>query len=102
MQLIAIIALLGAGFIVGIFTLYGYMLYRMMRNDGWDDSNINNAQRLLSHVVLHAEDFGKMYYIPPHYLEEITKNNPDFTLEQPFWYINKDEFQGVVKTRPTV
>ncbi len=74
-----------AGFISGVFCLLGYMVYRMMRNPGWDDSNVLNALRLISHVTMHAPDFGKMQY-------------PDGTF--PFWYINLDEFSEVVKTRP--
>lgn len=85
-------------FIAGVFCLLAYMLFRMMRNDGWDDSNITNALRLLSHVVLHAEDFGKMYY-----LKDTDKQRMGeffHGLQRPFWYVSKDEFEGVVKTRP--
>lgn len=83
------------GFFVGVFGLLGYMIARMLRSDGWDSSNINNALRLLSHVVLHPEDFGKMIYINENvdWLEE-----GDF--ERPFWYVSEDEFETVVNTRP--
>jgi len=77
----------------------GYILYRMMRNDGWDDSNITNALRLLSHVTLHAEDFGKMYYLTEAELAEVFRVRA-MKPKRPFWYVDKDEFEGVVKTRP--
>lgn len=75
---------------MGVLVLLGYILHRMMRNNGWDDSNITNAVRLLSHCTLHAEDFGKMWY-------HNDSGEPEF---RPFWYISEDEFEGVVKTRP--
>jgi len=78
------------GFIAGIFSLLAYMLWRMMRGDGWDKSNVLNALRLLSHVIAHPEDFGKMWY-----LDEAGK-----PIKRPFWYVSEDEFQTVVKTRP--
>ena len=77
-------------FILGAFSLLFYILYRMMKNPGWDDSNITNALRLLSHVTLHAEDFGKMWYIE----EDQTP------YKRPFWYASKDELSEVVDTRP--
>jgi hypothetical protein len=80
------------GIILGAFLLVGYICSRMVGSDGWDDSNITNALRLLSHVTLHPEDFGKMYY--PH-------ESADGLLgERPFWYVDKDELSEVVKTRP--
>ena len=83
-----------AGFIGAVF----YIIFRMMRNDGWDDSNMTNGLRLLSHVTLHAEDFGAMYYLSPDMLKLLKDNGHD--PEQPFWYVSEDEFEGVVKTRP--
>jgi hypothetical protein len=73
------------GVFVGLFVFIGYVAYRAMRSDGWDDSNITNVLRLLSHVALHPEDFGKMQY----------KDG-----SRPFWYISEDEFEDVVMTRP--
>ena len=94
------------GFFLGVFLLLGYMLKRMLGNAGWDDSNLTNAFRLLGHVVLHPEDFGQMFY-----LIQVSENEPGAThvqvgngdyiwLKRPFWYVSKDEFEGVVKTRP--
>ncbi len=71
-------------------TMLFFILWRMMRNDGWDDSNITNALRLLAHVTLHAEDFGKMWYVTEF----------DVPYKKPFWYVNKDELSEVVETRP--
>jgi hypothetical protein len=73
------------GFVTGFLVLLGYILWRMMRNEGWDDSNITNALRLLSHVTLHAQDFGLLQY-------------PDG--KKPFWYVNQDELSQVVDSRP--
>lgn len=74
-----------AGFILGVFVLLAYMVKRMLSSKNWDDSNITNALRVISHVVAHPDDFGKMQY-----------QDGSF----PFWYINKDEFSEIVKTRP--
>ena len=81
-------------FICGMFTMLGYILWRMMRNEGWDNSNITNALRLLSHVALHSEDFGKMYYTV------LNSDGMRIADRRPFWYISEDEFEGVVQTRP--
>lgn len=86
-------------FFAGVFVMLGYILFRMMRNDGWDDSNITNALRLLSHVTLHSEDFAKMFYLPSDIALELESRG--FKLKRPFWYVTKDEFEGVVKTRPS-
>jgi len=86
-------------FLMGIFALFGYMIWRCMRNEGWDDSNMTNALRLLSHVVLHPNDFGKMYYLDGWQLSLLRKEHGE-RLDRPFWYVSEDEFEGVVKTRP--
>lgn len=65
------------GFVMGVFSLLFYILWRMMRSDGWDKSNILNALRLLSHVAIHPEDFQHLQY-------------PDG--RRPFKYIGNDEF----------
>lgn len=86
-------------FITGVVTLLGFILYRMMSNDGWDDSNITNALRLLSHVTLHPEDFGKMYYLTDLQYRDMSLTNTD-PIRRPFWYVDKDELSKVVDTRP--
>lgn len=104
MQLMSIIMMCGFSFIAGVVVLLGYILHRMMGNDGWDDSNITNALRLLSHVTLHPKDFGKMYYLTP---EEATAveiaaiyTDKPIWARRPFWYVSKDELSEVVKSRP--
>jgi hypothetical protein len=95
-------------FFGGMVTLLAFILYRMMSNDGWDDSNITNALRLLSHVTLHAEDFGKMYYTRVVPISEFWDADRDDNYlirvaapgKPPFWYIDKDELSEVVKSRP--
>ena len=102
MQLTAIVMMCAFPFIAGVIALLAYMIGRMMRNDGWDDSNMTNALRLLSHVTLHPEDFGKMYYLTDQEVDKL-KADPDFDWgvhRQPFWYVSKDELSEVVKTRP--
>lgn len=92
------------GIILGAFLLVGYICSRMVGSDGWDDSNITNALRLLSHVALHPEDFAKMYYIHRHQFVMIQEYLPhltdDISRQRPFHYIDKDELSEVVKTRP--
>lgn len=85
-------------FVAGAIGILFYMLSRMVGSDGWDDSNITNGLRLLSHTTLHPEDFTKMYYLTEAQLSLLRNNghNP----EQPFWYLDKDEFAEVVDSRP--
>ena len=46
---------------------------------------MTNIIRLVAHIATHPSDFGLMKYDDGTY---------------PFWYINKDEFRDIVKTRP--
>ena len=102
LQLTAIIMISGFSFLSGVIVLLGYILKRMMGNAGWDDSNITNALRLLSHVTLHPEDFGKMYYLTDTQLMMLltTQEKTIAPPKRPFHYVDKDELSGVVKTRP--
>ena len=75
---------------VGVITLIGYGAYRATNSDGWDDSNINNWLRLLSHCFIHPEDFGQMYYLPDEQVDDLISGG--FDPIKPFDYINKDEF----------
>ena len=72
------------GIAVGILLLPLIIYFRACRS-GWDDSNIFNVFRVLCHLALHPNDFTEMYYIDG---------------RQPFWYLTKDEFSEIVKTRP--
>ena len=103
-----LVMLLGLLFawLAGALMLLAYILHRMMKNKEWDDSNITNALRLLSHVCLHPEDFGRMFY-----LQEVSPETKGATpaqvgnssivyLKRPFWYVSKDELSEVVETRP--
>lgn len=85
----------------GAILLVAYMCWRMMRNPGWDDSNVTNALRLLSHVVLHPHDFGRMYYITHKQLTLIANSDvSDPPPKRPFWYTDLDELSEVVRSRP--
>ena len=74
-----------AFWIIGVFSFPLLVFLRARRDSNWDDSNITNMLRLLSHIITHPSDFGKMQY----------KDG-----RRPFWYISKDEFSQVVRTRP--
>jgi len=74
-----------AMFILGIICFPLILFLRARKDDNWDDSNMTNIIRLVAHIATHPGDFGKMQY------EDGTK---------PFWYLDKDEFSDVVKTRP--
>ena len=85
-------------FVMGGFTVVGYMVYRMVSDHKWDDSNMTNAFRALAHVVVHPTDFGQMYYLTSMEIDAL--KNLGYDPYMPFWYINKDELSEVVKTRP--
>ena len=99
MSYLVVLLLLLAGFSMGTLGLLAYIVVRMMRNEGWDDSNLTNALRLLSHVCLHPKDFGKMYYLNERQMRDIYLTGTDEPI-RPFWYVSKDELSEVVKTRP--
>jgi hypothetical protein len=84
------------GFFIGVFALLGYMIWRLMRNTHMDDSNIANAVRILSHLILHPHDFGRMWYCKP----DPNKPGQFLGVLRPFWYYDQDEFEGVVRSRP--
>jgi len=89
------------GTLFGIFLLVGYGAYRAVNSDGWDDSNIMNWLRLLSHVFMHPEDFGHMYYIDDSVYDELCRRGYDMESNRPFSYIIKDEFsENFPESRP--
>jgi len=69
------------GIFTGIRLFIGYIVMRMLRADGWDDSNVLNAFRVLSYVMIHPDELGGLQ---------------DSVGEYPFWYINRDEFRDIV------
>ena len=73
-------------FILGIIACPFIIFLRARKCDQWDSSNMTNIFRVLSHLATHPDDFSKFQY------EDGKK---------PFWYLNKDEFTDVVRTRPT-
>lgn len=91
------------GFLFGIFAFVGYGAYRAVNSDGWDDSNVMNWLRLLSHVYIHPEDFGRMYYLDK-MSEDIVNSGGSIDrkhLSRPFDYISKDEFsENFPESRP--
>jgi len=90
------------GVLVGALALYALIIKRVMSNNGFDKSNASNPMRVVHHVILHGEDFGKMYYLSDDqvvYLDRLDAPSHPAPF-RPFWYISEDEFDGVVKTRP--
>lgn len=79
-------------FFLGIFVFVGYGAYRALNSDGWDNSNVLNWLRLLSHVFIHPEDFGRMYYLPEGVEKELVRQGYDMEANRPFDYISNDEF----------
>ncbi len=101
MEYLTIAGLVGLGlvlFVAGAIGLLFYMLSRMVGSDGWDDSNITNALRLIVHAVLHPEDFVKMFYLTEEQLALLKEHGHE--PKKPFWYLPLDEITEVVKTRP--
>lgn len=89
------------GFILGLFAFIGYGAYRAVGSDGWDDSNVLNWLRLLSHCIMHPEDFARMFYLTEEQEDLIVKAGQ--SPERPFDYISKDEFsENFPYTRPRV
>lgn len=90
-----------SGFIIGLLVFIFYGAYRAVNSDGWDDSNILNWLRLLSHTFIHPEDFGKMYYLDYKALSILKNNNYIIENMRPFDYISKDEFaENFPNSRP--
>lgn len=85
-QLIAAASLI----LTGAILLLTYGVYRAIRSEGWDDSNALNFIRLISHVFIHPEDFGRMYYLNVEQYKLLKNNNHQ--VRRPFEYISKDEF----------
>ena len=77
-----VVALLA--FILGLLCCPLVIFLRARKCDQWDKSNMFNIYRVIAHLATHPDDFGKMYY-----------DNG----EKPFWYIDDDEFNDVVRTR---
>ena len=84
-------------FIAGFVACVMYIVYRMMKTIG-DDSNMNNPLRLLSQATIHPEDFGRMYYLTKDQMDLLRNNGHE--PDRPGWYVDEDEFEGVVKSRP--
>ena len=96
MSTLAIILIAVTSIAFGVTLLLSYLVTRMIRADNWDHSNMTNALRVLSHVIMHPEDLSHMYY---------TKYEVEFGVRvatrRPFWYIDQDEITQVVTARPT-
>jgi len=86
MNELTILILLTAGFLLGLFCFPLLIFIRARRDAAWDDSNLLNIYRVISHIGAHPSDFSKMRYIG--------------SGKNPFKYISGDEFSDVVKTRP--
>ena len=85
MNLLLLVILLLPTFILGVLSCPFILFLRARNDDAWDDSNMLNIIRLIAHIAAHPSDFSKMQY----------KDG-----SKPFWYLDKDEFSEIVKTRP--
>lgn len=83
MTILGYFTVLFLGVIIGII-LVPLIIFLRARRDNWDDSNLTNILRVLAHLATRPSDFTKMQY-------------PDG--RKPFWYLDKDEFSEVVKTK---
>lgn len=81
----ALIALMLLSMILGMLLFPAVLFIRASRSKAWDDSNVINMYRVVFHLMIHPADFGKLQF------EDGKK---------PFWYINKDEYSEIVKSRP--
>lgn len=94
-------------FIIGVvigFSPFLYLIHRAIGSEGWDDTNILNVFRVLSHLAAHPEDFAKMWYIDID-VYEFLSDESSFVEQsdyyRPFEYIGKDEFSEVFpRSRP--
>ena len=73
------------GLILGIILFPVIIFLRARKCDQWDNSNMTNLIRVISHLATHPDDFAEMQYADG---------------SKPFWYLDKDEFADIVKTRP--
>lgn len=85
MEILYLIVVGVLSFLLGVICCPLIIFMRARQDNSWDDSNMTNIIRLVAHIATHPSDFGLMKYDDGTY---------------PFWYINKDEFRNVVKTRP--
>lgn len=79
-----IVILFLLGLILGVL-LVPVLIYLRARKSGWDNSNVFNVFHVMCHLALHPSDFIRMRYEDG---------------KRPFWYLDKDEFRGVLKSRP--
>ena len=71
-------------YLFGVLSFPAIVFLRARRSEEWDDSNLFNAYRAMLHFATRPSDFSKMIF-------------PDG--KRPFWYINKDEYSEIVKTK---
>nr|DAW57515.1 MAG TPA: hypothetical protein [Caudoviricetes sp.] len=71
--------------VVGIIACPFIIFLRARKCDQWDKSNMMNMLRVFAHLATHPDDFAKMQYVDG---------------KKPFWYLDKDEFADIVKSRP--
>nr|DAN69590.1 MAG TPA: hypothetical protein [Caudoviricetes sp.] len=71
--------------VVGIIACPFIIFLRARKCDQWDKSNMMNMLRVFAHLATHPDDFAKMQYADG---------------KKPFWYLDKDEFADIVKSRP--
>lgn len=86
------------GLLVGLSPLI-LLCLRALRDDAWDDSNVLNVLRVLAHLAIHPSDFARMHYLDDEDYTQLEMNLLPYP-RRAFPYLELDEFESVVETRP--
>jgi len=93
---------LPTSFILGAVVLFGVMVWKIWTNDDkdtlFDDSNVHNPVRVITSTVLHPKDLNRQFILPDEAIKIL--KDAGYQMRSVYWYIDKDEFSQVVKTRP--
>ena len=82
----------------GLLSLPIIGMWRSIRSEGWDDSNILNWLRMFSLLVLYPSSFAGLYRLTDEEVDILMDNGYDPV--EPFDFIRKDEFsENFPKTR---
>lgn len=94
--------LLPVSFLLGAFVLFGVMVWKIWTNDDvdtlFDDSNVHNPVRVLTGTVLHPKDLNRQFILDDKAIQIL--KDEGYQMRSVYWYIDKDEFSQVVRTRP--
>jgi hypothetical protein len=74
----------------GLLSLPMIGMYRSIRSEGWDDSNVLNWLRMFSLLVLYPSSFAGLYRLSDDEYDYLTMKG--FEPVEPFDFMRKDEF----------